>query len=64
MEKTKTITTNESAPPTFTKRIGRTTYEVSVHFNENARENERKGKGGSAYRTGGENCIKTGDILH
>ena len=28
--------------PQFTKRIGRTTYEVSVHFDENATEELHK----------------------
>jgi len=42
MEKIKTTTKSEPSPPTFTKRIGRTTYEVSVHFNENARETLHK----------------------
>jgi len=42
MDKTKTTITNNPTPSTFTKRIGRTTYEVSVHFNENARETLHK----------------------
>jgi hypothetical protein len=42
MEKTKTITTSEPTPPMFTKRIGNTIYEVSVHFNPNARETLQK----------------------
>ena len=42
MDKTKTTTTNNPASPMFTKKIGRTTYEVSVHFNENARETLHK----------------------
>jgi hypothetical protein len=42
MDKTKTANINETAPPTFTKRIGNTTYEVSVHFNPNARETLHK----------------------
>jgi hypothetical protein len=41
MDKTKTTNIIET-PPVFTKRIGRTTYEVSVHFNENARETLHK----------------------
>ena len=42
MDKTKINTISEPTPPTFTKKIGRTTYEVSVHFNENARETLHK----------------------
>jgi hypothetical protein len=36
MEKTTNTTAIELAPPTFKKKIGLTTYEVSVHFNPNA----------------------------
>ena len=42
MNNTNTAPATTPDPPTFTKRIGRTTYEVSVHFNPNARENLHK----------------------
>ena len=42
MDKNQTTNIAETAPPTFKKKIGRTTYEVSVHFSENARENLHK----------------------
>jgi hypothetical protein len=42
MEKTTNTTAIETPPPTFKKKIGLTTYEVSVHFNPNARENLHK----------------------
>jgi len=42
MNKNETTKTAETAPPTFKKKIGLTTYEVSVHFSENARENLHK----------------------
>ena len=45
MENIKTtpaITEPAPTPPTFKKKIGLTTYEVSVHFNPNARENLHK----------------------
>ena len=42
MENTTTATASNHTPPTFTQRIGRTTYEVSVHFNPNAWENLHK----------------------
>jgi len=42
MNKTDTAAIGETTPPTFTKKIGRTTYVVSVHFSENARENLHK----------------------
>ena len=42
MENNNTAITGEPTPPTFTKKIGRTTYEVSVHYSEKARENLHK----------------------
>ena len=42
MEKSITTAKTETAPPTFKKKIGLTTYEVSVHFNPNARETLHK----------------------
>ena len=42
MDKTKSAVVGNPAPPTFTKKIGRTTYEVTCYFNENARENLHK----------------------
>ena len=45
MNKTNINPANETTPPTFKKKIGRTTYEVSVHFNPNARETLHKKTG-------------------
>jgi hypothetical protein len=42
MDKTDNAAIGKPAPPTFTKKIGRTTYEVTVYFNENAREKLHK----------------------
>jgi len=42
MEKSITTAKSETTPPTFKKKIGRTTYEVSVHFSPNARETLHK----------------------
>ena len=42
MEKSITTAKTETTPPTFKKKIGLTTYEVSVHFNPNARETLHK----------------------
>ena len=42
MKKTSTTTATNPTLPTFKKKIGLTTYEVSVHFNPNARENLHK----------------------
>jgi len=42
MENTNIQTTAENTPPTFTKRIGQTTYEVSVHFSKTSLEDFHK----------------------
>jgi hypothetical protein len=42
MNKNETTKTTETTPPTFKKKIGLTTYEVSVLFNPNARETLHK----------------------
>ena len=42
MNETKAISTPQAEPPKFLKRIGRTVYEVNIHFNANSTEELHK----------------------